>query len=195
MVEKKSNQRREKQSKKKMSTTSRAASSSRKHVMSGVLSECPEPDFEQGPRVGTIVESKGGNQFTVEYAESGGADSGLKQLQCRLPSKFLNKIWIKRGDFVIIDSQDPTILHALYPKQIDHLQTAGIWPSVFPSRKVAVKPAASFPSTADGDDDSNDDDSNDDDSNNEIFKNTNRRAPNNDSDSGDDSDDSSSNDD
>ena len=165
-----------------MSSTTRAASASRKHLMSSVLSEFPIPDFSKGERIGSVIENKGGNQFLVEYADPHGT-AVLTQVQCRLPSKFLNKIWIKRGDFVIIDSVEPTIVHALYPKQIDHLHQKELWPTIFVI--PGQKPDHDSPES------SVEDSSNDDSSDDELFRNTNRRAPSSD----DDSDDETSDDD
>ena len=139
--------------------------------MSSVLSEFPEPDYDQGERIGTVLENKGGNQLVVEYADPNGS-SVLTQVQCRLPSKFLHKIWIKRGDYVIIDSNDPTVLSALYPKQILHIQERDLWPAVFPTPKEKSETTQLNPEDTDTDTDTNSNSDSD-----GLFRNTNRRAP------------------
>jgi len=165
-----------------MSSTARAASASRKHVMESVLTEFPLPNYEGGQRIGRIEASRGGNRFLVSVPDPN-RDSGLDELLCRLPSRFLNKIWVKRGDFVIVDFEDPTIMSVLYPKQIAHIRSEHLWPSVF-----ALKEAEAEKSPSSSDDSSDESATNS--SDDAIFQNPNRRRV--DSDSDDSSDESSS---
>lgn len=162
-----------------MSSTARAASASRKHVMESVLTEFPLPNYDAGQRIGRLEGSQGGNLFAASVPNHG-VETGLEKITCRLPSRFLNKIWVKRGDFVIVDTED-TIVSVLYPKQIAHIRSEHLWPSVFPAKDAdddvqIEKPAIASDNSDDGDD------SDASTSEDEIFQNPNRRRAETDSD-------------
>ena len=103
-------------------------SHARKHVTNKILNEDPVPQSTE--RIVRVVEARGSNQYQVEYP------NGQKVL-CLRPSKFRNIVFIKRGDFLIIqpepdDPQDRSkvrsiINHVLFPDHVRNLKTLGVW--------------------------------------------------------------------
>ncbi|XP_003385062.1 PREDICTED: probable RNA-binding protein EIF1AD [Amphimedon queenslandica] len=100
----------------------------RKHVTKEVLEELVEPEGDQ-----FIVKIQGGRGNNLHEAES---PDGQKFL-VSMPTKFRRNVWIKRGDFVIVDpiaegnKVQAEIAHILYPLQIKNLKKNGLWPSHF----------------------------------------------------------------
>lgn len=105
-----------------------AMSHARKHVTNKILTENPVPLPTE--RIVRVVEARGSNQYQVEYP------NGQKVL-CLRPSKFRNIVFIKRGDFLIIqpepdDPQDRSkirsiINHVLFPDHIRNLKAQNLW--------------------------------------------------------------------
>ncbi|KAK7103288.1 hypothetical protein V1264_018218 [Littorina saxatilis] len=54
-----------------------------------------------------------------------------------MPTKFRKNIWVKRGDYVIIDPIEEgdkvrgEIAHVLFQEHIKHIQEEGLWPEAF----------------------------------------------------------------
>ena len=106
-------------------------SRSRKHVEEHILTDNPEPREDE--HIVRVTESFGRNTVEVTYP------NGTSVLAL-IPSKFLNKIWMKKGGFVIIE---PTRLphasskvvavvnHILFPEHIQHLLKIKKWPAEF----------------------------------------------------------------
>jgi translation initiation factor IF-1 len=69
-------------------------SHSRKHVIQKTLEDDPLPTPTQ--KIVRVVEARGDNIYSVEHP------TGEKVL-CVRPAKFKNVLWIKRGDFLIIE--------------------------------------------------------------------------------------------
>lgn len=104
----------------------------RKHLTDAVLHDYPEPT--ENECIAKVVATRGGNQFDVLVA---GNDTPQLAI---LPSKFNKLIWVKRGDYCIVetgddDAQDSTsggvrylITHILYKEQIKHLKAKKLWP-------------------------------------------------------------------
>eukprot|EP00013_Stygamoeba_regulata_P000441 CAMPEP_0177629662 /NCGR_PEP_ID=MMETSP0447-20121125/789_1 /TAXON_ID=0 /ORGANISM="Stygamoeba regulata, Strain BSH-02190019" /LENGTH=151 /DNA_ID=CAMNT_0019131001 /DNA_START=18 /DNA_END=470 /DNA_ORIENTATION=- len=115
-------------------------SKARKHVALNTLNNFPEPDADNV--VVQVVESRGTNQLLVKFP-SGDTTLAL------VPSKFLKKIWMKRGDYVLVrpvhgdDNRNSKVLavieHVLYKEQIKHIKSAGLWPAEFDDVKQAEK--------------------------------------------------------
>lgn len=108
----------------------------RKHLTDSVLHDFPEPQEDE--RIAKVVASRGSNQFDVLLPHQ------EKTMLAILPTKFRKLVWVKRNDFVIvqttdegIDESDTTtsagtirciINHILYKEQVNHLKTKGLWP-------------------------------------------------------------------
>jgi probable RNA-binding protein EIF1AD len=112
----------------------------RKHLTDQVLFDLPEPSKTE--RIAKVVATRGSNQFDVQLEDAAGTDPVL----AILPTKFRKLVWVKRNDFVIVqtveDSDDVDakytgirymINHILYKDQIEHLQSKGLWPETHPA--------------------------------------------------------------
>jgi probable RNA-binding protein EIF1AD len=127
----------------------------RKHLTDSILYDFPEPTDNE--RIAKVVATRGSNQFDVLLAATeGGSTSSEKPQLAILPTKFNKLVWVKRNDFVIVETatdgseeqtdpqQQPTkstsadthasggirymISHILYKNQVKHLQSKGFWP-------------------------------------------------------------------
>eukprot|EP00977_Amphora_coffeiformis_P002215 scaffold425_cov175-Amphora_coffeaeformis.AAC.74 len=113
----------------------------RKHLTDSVLNDLPEPSPPLS-LIAKIVATRGSNQFDVRLAGS----NGQEELAI-LPTKFRKLVWLKRNDYVIVDTAAETndekgeatqtndsggircmISHILYHEQIKHLVGKGLWP-------------------------------------------------------------------
>ena len=119
----------------------------RKHLTDSVLFDKPEP--QENERIAKVVATRGSNQFDVLVASS--KNSNTPQLAI-LPTKFNKLVWVKRNDFVIVQTGDDKdndnddngneskatttdqggirymISHILYKEQVKHLKSKGLWP-------------------------------------------------------------------
>jgi probable RNA-binding protein EIF1AD len=106
----------------------------RKHLTDAVLHDFPIP--QQDECIAKVVATRGGNQFDVLV------DGNSQPQLAILPSKFNKLIWVKRGDYCIVQtgedsSEEETtsggvrylITHILYKDQIKHLKSKKLWPS------------------------------------------------------------------
>ncbi|KAL2918908.1 putative RNA-binding protein eif1ad [Polyrhizophydium stewartii] len=116
----------------------------------------PEPSGAQ--RVAKVLEVRGGGLYVVAAApqaasaqavDASVADESLLGTPCSevagalqvlvvLPAKFQKLIWVKKGNFVIVDPTPASktkvkgeIAHILFPENIKHIKAEGLWPSVF----------------------------------------------------------------
>lgn len=130
----------------------------RKHVMKEMLAD----DFEHpvnNQQIAKVISSKGNNLHEVE------PNIGDESFLVSMPTKFRKNVWIKRGDFVIIepieegDKVKAEIVRILTPQHIKEFTKDGIWPDKFSSDKGKI--------VADTHSDSDDDDG--------LVKNTNRK--------------------
>ena len=137
----------------------------RKHLTDSIIYDFPEPDKHEC--IAKVVATRGGNQFdiilpTKEEKDGTHNDADNKKQHehesqlAILPTKFNKLVWVKRNDFVIVETvkdnetdQDdkkgdsepmPTttnihdgirfmISHILYKDQVKHLQSKGLWPN------------------------------------------------------------------
>ncbi|XP_062892273.1 probable RNA-binding protein EIF1AD isoform X1 [Mobula hypostoma] len=147
----------------------------RKHVVKEVLGDYPPPSEKQ--QIVRVVGTPGNNLHEVETARG-------ERFLASMPTKFRKNIWIKRGDFLIVDPIEEgekvkaEIASILYKEHIKELQQQGAWPASF------SEPASHESSTqrelstrgseeeTEGKSEDDDDDSEDD---GDLFVNTNRR--------------------
>ena len=118
----------------------------RKHLTDAVLHDFPEP--QENECIAKVVATRGGNQFDVLVAANGSTFSSFSKTPqlAILPNKFHKLIWVKRGDYCIVqtgneneDTKDATtssgggvryiITHILYKEQIKHLKAKKLWPT------------------------------------------------------------------
>lgn len=150
----------------------------RKHVAREVLDEYVVPGENQ-----RIVKILGGRGNNLHEAESPDGQTFLVSM----PTKFRKNVWIKRGDYVIVEPIEEgnkvtaEIVHILYSKQVKYLKKENLWPEAFSEKAVDVRPenhnnkenSSRSEPRSDGiaDDDVSSDDEDDD---SELFVNTNR---------------------
>eukprot|EP00041_Stephanoeca_diplocostata_P009704 m.151279 g.151279 ORF g.151279 m.151279 type:complete len:222 (-) comp17855_c1_seq10:23-688(-) len=100
---------------------------SKKQVTQQLL-EFPEPDGDQ--YVARVVGPAGNNLHRVTR------ENGEESL-CSMPNKFRKNIWIKRGDYVLVDpivegnKVTSEISRILLKEHIRHLKLRELWPSAF----------------------------------------------------------------
>lgn len=152
----------------------------RKHVMKEMLAD----DFEhpiESQQFARILASRGNN---LHEAESPDPTAG--SFLVTMPTKFRRNVWIKRGDFVVVqpidegDKVKAEIVRILTPQHIKEFTKDGIWPSYFVRVKRDEEPPVQ---TTCADASGSDSDADD------LIQNTNRRQ--HDQESSDESEDSS----
>lgn len=130
-----------------------------KHVTKEVLEEYVLPKDHQ--QIVRILSGRGNNLHEVETPSG---DTFLVSM----PSKFRKNIWVKRGDFVIVepieegDRVKAEIAYILYRDQIKYIKEEGQWPKAFDQKPSGEGDAKESVSETDSDD------------NSELFVNTNR---------------------
>lgn len=149
----------------------------RKHVVKEVLGDFVTPTENQ--QIVKVIGSRGNNLHEIVTVDG---DNFLVSM----PTKFRKNIWIKRGDFVIVDPIEEgekvkaEISFILYKDHIQYLQKQQLWPEAFTDQATARDKTSTEPNKAEeekGDDDEEEDegeysDSEDDES--DLFVNTNR---------------------
>lgn len=136
--------------------------SKRKHVMKEMLEDnFDHPDPTKKQQIVRIISSRGNNLHEVE---TGNDESDTNEtFLVSMPMKFRNNIWIKRGDFIIIEEIEEgnkvrgEIVRMLSPEHVKEFTKDGIWPIKFAKKRVEV---------------TNKDDDND--SESDLVQNTNR---------------------
>jgi probable RNA-binding protein EIF1AD len=175
----------------------------RKHLTDAVLNDLPEPKDHE--RIAKVVATRGGNQFDILLSTTALDEDRTPQLAL-LPTKFHKLVWVKRGDYVIVqtggkadgeqDDDDEKgirfiISHILYKDQVKHLQIKGLWPEKDPEFNRDVVRGGAEDGEAEGDAEEDDDASqdeggdgivystgyeDDDENDDDLFVNTNRIA-------------------
>lgn len=114
----------------------------RKHLTDAVLHDLPEPKEDE--KIARVVATRGGNQFDICVANDDTVYLAI------LPTKFHKLVWVKRGDYVLVQVGDEVdadegkakgdnhhedgggirhmISHILYKDQVKHLKSKGLWP-------------------------------------------------------------------
>uniref|UniRef100_A0A1Z5L809 Probable RNA-binding protein EIF1AD n=1 Tax=Ornithodoros moubata TaxID=6938 RepID=A0A1Z5L809_ORNMO len=129
-----------------------------KHVTKAVLEEYVLPSEQQ--QIVRILSGRGNNLHEVE-------NSTGETFLVSMPTKFRKSVWVKRGDFVIVDPIEEgdrvkaEIAHILYKDQIKYIKEEGKWPKGFEEQNCDGINAKSS-------------DSEDEDEDSELFVNTNR---------------------
>ncbi|XP_032090247.1 probable RNA-binding protein EIF1AD isoform X2 [Thamnophis elegans] len=143
----------------------------RKHVVKEVLGEYVVPSERQ--QIVRVLGTPGNNLHEVETPE------GARFL-VSMPNKFRKNIWIKRGDFLLVDPIEEgekvkaEISFVLYKDHVQYLKKEGYWPDAFlgdvkgtqSKTKESREGVQSTPQSS-GEEDSEDDDT-------DLFVNTNR---------------------
>ena len=150
-----------------------SSSTKKKHVMAEVLDEFELP--KETESIVRIVGGKGNNLHMVE-------DSSSEQFLVSMPRKFRRSVWVKRGDFVVVqpieegDKVKAEIVRVLYKEQIKYIKEEGRWPRGFAGKDDDDKKASEqddLSKAADrlkvGDSESEED------SDSDLFVNTNHR--------------------
>ena len=167
----------------------------RKHLTDKVLNDLPIPTEDES--IAKVVATRGGNQFDIVLPDG----SNEPQLAI-LPTKFRKLVWLKRNDFVIVQTAKDDILgdaeadpdyvkavetgsirfmisHILYKDQVKHLKSEGLWPEDDPRFNDAAADHDVAPVNSAADDGivyEADFDSSDEDVDRDLFVNTNRIA-------------------
>jgi len=74
----------------------------RKHLTDSVLYDLPEP--KQYERIAKVVATRGGNQFDIILAGTGTTENSNISGLAILPTKFHKLVWVKRNDYVIVQT-------------------------------------------------------------------------------------------
>ncbi|NP_001088978.1 probable RNA-binding protein EIF1AD [Xenopus laevis] len=107
----------------------------RKHVVKEVLGDYVQPTEHQS--IVKVLGSPGNNLHEVETAEG-------ERFLASMPTKFRKNIWIKRGDFLIVDpivegeKVKAEIAFILYKDHQRLLQKEGLWPEGFTQDKTGL---------------------------------------------------------
>ncbi|KAM8717016.1 hypothetical protein ACLKA7_003826 [Drosophila subpalustris] len=134
----------------------------RKHVLKEMMEDDYSLPTEQ-QQIVRVVSSRGNNLHEVEAAAL-----DLENFLVSMPNKFRKNVWVKRGDFILVepieegDKVKAEICKILTPEHIKEYTKAGIWPERF------AKKTARAPTTSNDASDSDSDDS--------LTPNTNRPA-------------------
>ncbi|DAA13590.1 probable RNA-binding protein EIF1AD [Bos indicus] len=145
----------------------------RKHVVKEVLGEHMVPSDQQ--QIVRVLRTPGNNLHEVETAQG-------QRFLVSMPSKYRKNIWIKRGDFLIVDPIEEgekvkaEISFVLCKDHVRSLQKDGHWPEAFSQvtekdnndRNRQTQPELPAEPQSSGEESSSEDDS-------DLFVNTNRR--------------------
>ncbi|KAJ8367299.1 hypothetical protein AAFF_G00321090 [Aldrovandia affinis] len=141
----------------------------RKHVVKEVLGDFVTPTESQ--QIVRVLGSPGNNLHEAVTAQG-------ERFLISMPTKFRKNIWIKRGDFVIVDPIEEgekvkgEISFILYKDHIRNLQTTGAWPEAFSEDSALEERRAGQQQEERAEEGEGLTDSEDDDS--DLFVNTNR---------------------
>lgn len=143
----------------------------RKHVVKEVLGEHMVPSDQQ--QIVRVLRTPGNNLHEVETAQG-------QRFLVSMPSKYRKNIWIKRGDFLIVDPIEEgekvkaEISFVLCKDHVRALKKDGLWPEAFEvaekhnNRSRPTQPELPAEPQSSGEESSSEDDS-------DLFVNTNRR--------------------
>ncbi|XP_053735400.1 probable RNA-binding protein EIF1AD [Synchiropus splendidus] len=139
----------------------------RKHVVKEVLGDFVTPTENQ--QIVKVTGSRGNNLHETVTAQG-------ETFLVSMPTKFRKNIWIKRGDFVIVDPIEEgekvkaEISFILYKDHIQYLQKQQLWPEGFMD-----KPSSQDQTSKEVEEEANEDEeSNSEDDDSDLFVNTNR---------------------
>ncbi|XP_044060235.1 probable RNA-binding protein EIF1AD [Siniperca chuatsi] len=141
----------------------------RKHVVQEVLGDFVTPTENQ--QIVKVICSRGNNLHETVTAQG-------ETFLVSMPTKFRKNIWIKRGDYVIVDPIEEgekvkaEINFILYKDHIQYLQKQQHWPEGFMEETLEQDKANKQQETEKKDEEEEVSDSEDDES--DLFVNTNR---------------------
>ncbi|XP_059148032.1 probable RNA-binding protein EIF1AD [Physella acuta] len=110
-----------------------SATTKKKHVTKEVLEEFPLPEGDR--QIVKVTAAKGNNLHEVVTADG-------TVFLASMPTKFRKHVWIKRGDFIMVDPIEEggkvkaEISHILFKEQIKYIQEQGLWPANFTNKPV-----------------------------------------------------------
>ncbi|XP_071962611.1 probable RNA-binding protein EIF1AD [Antedon mediterranea] len=145
----------------------------RKHVTREVLDEFVLPEDNQ--QIVKICAGRGNNLHEVVTA-------GQEKFLASMPNKFRKNVWIKRGDFVIVEPIEEgfkvkaEIVRILYPQQVKYIQKEGKWPVEFLKKTeetIVTKQEQKNIVDDEVDEKDEDDSSDEEDDDSDLFINTN----------------------
>lgn len=90
---------------------------------------------KENQKVARIVQPKGNNLHEVE------AEDGEETFLATMPTKFRRNVWVKRGDFVLIepieegDKVKAEIIRVLTPEHVKEYTKANVWPKKFTKKR------------------------------------------------------------
>nr|XP_015194326.1 PREDICTED: probable RNA-binding protein EIF1AD isoform X1 [Lepisosteus oculatus]XP_015194328.1 PREDICTED: probable RNA-binding protein EIF1AD isoform X1 [Lepisosteus oculatus] len=105
----------------------------RKHVVQEVLGDHVTPTGRQ--QIVRVLGSPGNNLHEAETAQG-------ERFLVSMPTKFRKNIWIKRGDYLIVEPIEEgekvkgEIIFILYKDHIRQLRKEGAWPAGFPGEEA-----------------------------------------------------------
>merc|ERR1712117_28158 len=149
-----------------------SSSTKKKHVMAEVLDEFELP--KETESIVRIVGGKGNNLHMVE-------DSSSEQFLVSMPRKFRRSVWVKRGDFVVVqpieegDKVKAEIVRVLYKEQIKYIKEEGRWPKGFAGKDEEDKASEQEDLSKAADRLKVGDSESEEDSDSDLFVNTNHR--------------------
>ena len=117
-------------------------STKRKHVTKEVLDEFRLP--QNNEKIVQIIAGRGNNLhevFDPNCIDSTDVTLNDNKYLVSMPTKFRKNVWIKRGDFVVVDpilegdKVKAEIVQILYKEQIKYIKEQGLWPSQFSDSK------------------------------------------------------------
>jgi len=74
----------------------------RKHLTDSVLYDLPEPKEDE--RIAKVTATRGGNQFDIILAAPSNSNTDNPKGLAILPTKFHKLVWVKRNDYVIVQT-------------------------------------------------------------------------------------------
>jgi len=122
-----------------------SSTTKKKHVCREVLDDYVLPSGSQ--EIVRVAAGRGNNLHEV-------LDANGKSYLVSMPTKFRKSVWIKRGDFVIVepieegDKVQAEIVAILYRDQIRYIKRENLWPAGFEADDVSEKSPSPFPLTA-----------------------------------------------
>jgi len=125
-----------------------SSTTKKKHVCREVLDDYVLPAGNQ--EIVRVTAGRGNNLHEV-------VDAKGKSYLVSMPTKFRKNVWIKRGDFVIVepieegDKVQAEIIVILYRDQIRYIKRENLWPSAFDSSDDADKSPSPFPNASSSD--------------------------------------------
>jgi len=143
-----------------------SSATKRKHVTREVEQEFNLPEGDQ--IIVKVVAGRGNNLHEVE-------DNTGNTFLVSMPNKFRKNVWIKRGDFVVVnpieegDKVKAEICTILYKDQIKYIKANNLWPTEFEKAEVVSRDLSKLKIK---EAQSNSEEDSDDES--DLFQNTNR---------------------